>query len=403
MFLINAQFRPSRSKRDSEKDGVVFYRITDQSEGNGSTSYRSVNSDIHGSDSSVLRTNRDCILSQLRLLYCVIEGRVDSQEPFSIDDVADDFRKALSGDESMGDAIARSRSDFPLRSDIVSVGRDFKSGFKFVFPVRTDDTGGSIGDYITRLICSLKNENRLSQAKSFNSLLASLNLFAEGKEIHFSEMSRDFIRGYADWLKLTGISDSTQSFYLRTLRTVLNRAHADGLTAATSGWFQEVNTSVECPPRIHDGKLNRDLILKIEDLDLTEDRQAALIRDVFMFGFYCGGMDLIDIANLVHSNVKDGMLVYRRRLKGLERKVTLGRQAMKIIERYEGMSDKYLFPLFSLSENALFATIRSYVSQLLKVIGKAVGYPKLSFNMNITAYNLMLSEINIPELLLKRE
>lgn len=42
---------------------------------NGKRPDRTVNSDIHSTDSSVLKTERIAILSQLRLLYCVIERR----------------------------------------------------------------------------------------------------------------------------------------------------------------------------------------------------------------------------------------------------------------------------------------------------------------------------------------
>lgn len=399
MFLITAQFRQSRSKRDAESGGAIVYRIIGQPDENGRRPDRNINSGIHAVDSSVLETERATILSQLRLLYCVIERRHDSKRPFSIDDIVEDFRKALSGDESMSETIAKSRTDFPFRSDIVSVGREFKGDFEFVFPKQTDISAGNIYGYIFNLSQSLKNEKRVSQAKNFLSLLANLKLFAEGKDIYFYEINQEFINRYADWLKQIGISDSTQSFYLRNLRTVLNKAYENGLIGSTSGWFQKVNTSIEHSPKLTDGKLNRDLILKIENLDLSGNKNDALVRDMFMFGFYCGGMELIDIANFEYSNIKNGVLTYRRRLKGIEKKVVLGEQAKTIIERYKGESN-YLFPLLSKSEHALFASVRNYVCQSLKVIGKAVNYPRLSFNMNIAAYNNMLSRINIPELLL---
>lgn len=403
MFSITAQFRSSRSKRDTEKEGAVFYRFSGRPEENGKRPNREVNSHIRATDSSVLETERETILSQLRLFYCVIERRENSKEPYNIDDAVEDFRKALSGDASMREAVAKSQTDFPLRNDIVAVGREFKGDFKFVFPKKTDISAGSLYGYIFNLSQSLKNEKRPSQAKNFASLLANLKLFAEGKDIYFYEINKEFINRYADWLKHLNISDSTESFYLRNFRTVLNKAHDDGLIGPTSGWFQDVNTSIGPSNKISDGKLNRDLMLKIESLDLSGNKNDALVRDMFMFGFYCGGMELIDLANLEYSNVKDGALIYRRRLKGLERKVMLGEQALKIIKRYKGESNNYLFPLLSKSEYALFSSVRSYVFQSLKAIGRAVNYPRLSFNMNITAYNYLLSKVNIPELLLRRE
>lgn len=403
MFSITAQFRPSHSKRDIRQEGVVFYRITGQTDENGKRLERHVNSEIHATDESVFRAQRATILEQLKLLYCVIERREESKNPFDIDDIAEDFRRALIGDESMSESIVKSRTDFPFRSDIVSVGREFKSDFKFIFPKQTDISAGNIYGYIFNLSQSLKNEKRVSQAKNFRSLLANIKLFGDGKDIFFYEINNEFINRYADWLKLLDISDSSQSFYLRNLRTVLNKAHEDGLIGSISGWFQDVNTSVTAPVKKTDEKLNRELLLKIESLDLSANKQNELVRDAFMFGFYCEGMELIDMAYLEYSNVQGNLLVYNRRLKGLERKIVLGKEAKTIIKRYEGKSDKYLIPLLDLSENVLFGTIRSYVSRSLKVIGKAVNYPKLSFNMNITAYNTMLSEVSIPELLLKKE
>lgn len=403
MFLITAQFRPARSKRNAEKDGVVFYQIAGQTDENGKWPYRSVNSDIHAADSSVLKTERAAILSQLRLLYCVIERRENSGQPFTIDDVTEDFRKTLASDESMSHIIAKSRTDFPLRSDIVSVGREFRNDFDYVRTEQRDTVPGNIYDYIFSLSQTLKSENRLNQAKNFISLLSNLKLFAGGREIRFDEIDKDYVLRYANWLKTIGISDSTQSFYLRSFRAILNKAHDDGLIESTSGWFHEVNTSVVNPAKTSDRKLDRDLILKIESLNLTDNRHAALVRDMFMFGFYCGGMELIDIANLEYANVHNGVLTYNRRLKGLKRTVVLGEQAKQIIKRYHGKSDKYLFPLLTSSENALFVTIRNNVGQSLKTIGKVVNYPRLCFSMNITAYHSMMSKVNISELLLNKD
>lgn len=403
MYLITAQFRPSRSKLDPEKAGVVFYRITGPAEGKRRRPDRDVNSNIHAADSGVFQTQRAAILEQLRLLYCVIERREYSGQHFTIDDVADDFRKALNGDDSMRDVIAKSYTDFPFRSDIVSVGREFKGDFKFVFTERSNSVRGNVYDFIFNQSQTLRNESRFSQSKNFLSLLSNIQSFVDKKDINFKDIDAEFIRRYSDWLKQTGISESTQSFYLSTLRVVLNKAHSDGLITSTIGWFNNIRMRVRQQAKISHGNLSREIMLRIESLDLTGNAQVELVRDMFMFGFYCGGMELVDIANLTHSNIKDRILTFRRRLKGLEKRVVLGEQAMLILDRYKGLSDNYLFPLLSTSKNVLFLTVRNYVNQSIKVIGNSINYPRLTFNMNITAYNYMLSEVNIPELLLKRE
>lgn len=175
MFLISVGFRPTRSKGNKEKPGVVFYRVTRYGSGEKKIE-RTVNSDIHGSDEGIIQVEREKILSQIRLLYCIIERREDSKEPYTIDDALNDFRKALVGDESMEEVIARSKTEFPIRRDIVSICLEFRGAFTFVFSGRKDN-GESLFDYIFNLKQNLKTERRHSRANSFASLQSSLSDF----------------------------------------------------------------------------------------------------------------------------------------------------------------------------------------------------------------------------------
>lgn len=256
-------------------------------------------------------------------------------------------------------------------------------------------------DYIFNLSQMLKNERRNSLSKNYYSLLRSLRSFTDKDCIDFNEVNKEFVLRYARCLKQSGITDSTQSFYLRVLRSVLNKAGAEGLVGDSTGWFNEVNTSIYFPAKGVDIRLDRNLLLKIESLDLSGNELHALVRDMFMFGFYCGGMELVDIANLTAENVKDGLLSFRRRLKGNLRKVVLCDSALRILKRYCNTADStHLFPFIDKFPNVLFSTLKNYESKSIKEIGRLIGFPKLSFGMNVTAYKSLVSNINIPELLL---
>lgn len=400
MFSITVSFRSSRSRGDKGKPGIVFFRIARHGLREARIE-RCVNSDIKGADEGVLQTERERIISQIRLLYCVIERREGQGEPFTIDDVVNDFRKALLGEESMADVIAKSRTNFPLRRDIISIGREFKGAFQYEFPTPAKENGDDLSAYILSLTQSLRNDRRNSLAHSFASLLSSLREFVKTDEIKFADIDAGFVRDYAGWLKQTGITESTQSFYLRTLRTILNKAQKDGLVEVSPEWFMEVNTRIYKPSEIRDTKLSRDVLLKIENLDLPSNGPLALVRDMFMFGFYCEGMELVDIANLTTENIKDGLMVYRRRQKGVKKVVVLGREAKKIIKRYISPGQHYLFPLLGTSDHIMFSSVSNYVRQYLKTIGEKVGFPQLTFSMNIGAYKSLMSSVNVSELLLK--
>lgn len=81
---------------------------------------------------------RERIIFQIRLLYCIIETHEGFGSPFSIDDVVKDFREALLGAASMTDVIEKSRIDFPFQQDLVSICRNFKKHFKFMFIQRNE-------------------------------------------------------------------------------------------------------------------------------------------------------------------------------------------------------------------------------------------------------------------------
>ena len=401
MFLINVHFRPARSKTNSSKPGVVFYKIIGKpSFGDGPKLERNVNSDISGVDGSVLQTERDRITTQIRLLYCIIENRERKGIVFTADDVTEDFRQALIGADSMADIIAKSKTEFPFKRDLVNVNRWFKGDFNMVYAQREIDNKDSFAEYVSNLSRKLKNEKRDSQSRNFLSLLSNLLTFANDRDVYFSKIDSDFIHGYAEWLKQTGITGSTQSFYLRTFQTILNKAQKDGLIDISSDWFADVNTKIYHSNSSADKEFSRELLLEIRDIDLSADEQLAQARDLFMFGYYCGGMELVDIVNLTADNISGNVLKYRRRLKGKEVTVVLGEQALAILNRYKSDNCRHLFPMLDKSGGTTFTFVRHNVGCGLKAVGKLVGHPNLTFSMNISAYKSLVAGLNISEMIL---
>lgn len=413
MFLIGANFRKARSKKDKEKQGVVYYRIVIPKSSGGGPEERVVNSSVRGADDGVLDLEREIIVGDLRLLYCVVERLEDAGKGFTIDDVAEGFRKALAGDVSMKNVIAKAKTDFPLRRDIVSVGRKYKNEFRYVGPTpasenwsvtptfSSPDRAVGFTGYLSALLQEPGNGLGPSYRQKINNLRSSLRNFSGGDSIGFEKIDGRFVADYASWLKSTGIAETTRAFYLGILRTVLGKAYADGLILPCHDWFRGLNTKASREAGKRDKEVpDRELLLKIKHLSIEDAPRLSLYRDMFMFGFYCGGMELVDIANLTWQNVIGENLVYRRRLVGVEKKVRLGSQAMELINSHKSEGSDRLFPLLDENGNTLFVTERNYVASGMKEIGKMAGFPQLTFSMNIDAYNRLLSTVNIAELLL---
>lgn len=400
LFTISTQFKKSRGKGEGRGGDVSITVMSNRSDNADFRVRRQMSLDIHGADKSVISEHKDEITKKMRLLYCVIERLADSSKDFSLDDIFRDFRQALTGDAAFDKVIAKASTEFPLRADLVSIGREFRGCFQYVYPSK-DVNPESLSDYIDAQISILKNERKSSRLHSYDATHARLKEFTKQDNIPFSAINRKFIEDFASWLKSGDITESTQSFYLRTLRSILNHAREEHLLKGEANWFQRVDTRILFDKTA--GKaahsLGRETLKKIRQLDLSDDAETALSRDMFMFAFYCHGMELVDIAHLTPKNVRDDTLVYSRRKEGKEVTLPLDPDALRILRRYESSGSRYLFPFLYDDGRFSFESMRNRMHIAIKEIGKAVGFPRLSFSMNITAYKNFLSQCYISDLL----
>lgn len=56
-------------------------------------------------------------------------------------------------------------------------------------------------------------------------------------------------------------------------------------------------------------------MLKIENLELNSNESRLLVRDMFIFGLYRGGMELVDVSHLTEEGIRNGVLSFHCRLK----------------------------------------------------------------------------------------
>ena len=400
MFLITTAYQKSRSKQRPDKPGKVLFHIACRSENEQSETIRSISSYIYGARDSVFESKREEIVQYLRIIYSIIENRINTTAYPSIDEIADDFRLAMKGDPSMNAMLKRAQEDFPIRADWVSIGNEYKRDFQFIYP-EVQLLPDKLLEYITLLSQQAKNNGKQSMSRSYNSTRSSLSKFLNEQDIQINIIDKHFVTQYSAWLKENGVIDSTQSFYLRTLRAILNRAKEDGIDTKDADMFKGMNTRVEFSenkrPR---ATISREVLNKILKLKFQDNPEAEVARDMFMFAFYCRGMELTDVMNLTYLNIQGDMLTYNRRGVGRPRVVTLDKLAINIIKKYRNTSG-YIFPIKETYKGNQQYSINERVRRHIKDIGKTVGFPELTFSMNISAWEQLMSQLNISELLLK--
>ena len=219
----------------------------------------------------------------------------------------------------------------------------------------------SFFNFMDSVIGQLKRLNRERTSETYASALSSFMRFRRNKDIQLDDMDEDLIMEYEAWLKINGASLNTISFYMRILRAAYNRAVEKALTAQKHP-FRHVYTGM-------DKTVKRAISLKdirrIKELDLTGKPHWELARDMFLFSFYTRGMSFIDMAYLRKSDLKNGILTYRRRKTGQQLTIKWEMCMEKIVTKYAGCSaTQYLLPIIT---NPLADERKQYRNALCRV------------------------------------
>lgn len=386
---ISVGFRKSRAK-DSGRAGVVYLRLTGPRV-DGSNGALSFNTDIKGADENVIGEHKGRLVGLIRLVYDEIERLDRNGEAVTIEAVAEKCRR-------FGPESRRSGKDTPLRSDLVSVRGQFKDSFMFTtHEVKPESGSEDLLGYTAMKSRQCRQQNRICTSRSYGNLQKELREYCGADSISWEKVNAGMVKDFGRWLTGQGYKASTRAYYLGMLRTILFQAREEGYCKATSEWFRPARQEAQpMPAGKPERKLDLEVVRKIAALDLGEKTDLAMVRDMFLFAFYCRGMELVDVAHLTRDNIISGSLVYHRRLTGKEQRVPLDREALGILSRYDN-GGRYLFPLMETGRSTLFTTRRNIVVMKIKEIGIMVGYPGLTFVSNIAAWRSFVSEICISD------
>ncbi|MCR5888019.1 site-specific integrase [Hymenobacter sp. J193] len=163
--------------------------------------------------------------------------------------------------------------------------------------------------YCTELSDAMKAGGQVGNATIYRDLRNQLAKFLgeaypeAGGDVAFDKVSVSFCNKWEAALRATGVEEITLSQRFRTLRAVLNKAIAAGVaktehypfarTVAEKHKFQVGKFNVSTAKRA----VSRDELRILEALQPTNERQQ-LAKDVFLFSFYGGGINFVDLAQL---------------------------------------------------------------------------------------------------------
>ncbi len=250
----------------------------------------------------------------------------------------------------------------------------------------------TVDDFYKQLIKELKDKGQIGNSYAYLSSYDNLKNFNKGKKLNytFSHIDVVFCKKFEDWMRRKGNKDTTISYQFRTLRATFNRAITAKIVSKEKNPFSEFKLS-HLNTKTMKRALSKSDILKIMDADCHDKSELSqLAHDLFCFSYLCGGISLVDMANLTPENIIEGRLIYQRQKTHGSINLQLSDRALQIISKYNDYQKKayYFFPILHCKRHITpmqkHNRVRKYclhINQELKQLAK-----ELHITANVTTY-----------------
>ncbi|MBQ7421505.1 MAG: site-specific integrase [Prevotella sp.] len=213
-----------------------------------------------------------------------------------------------------------------------------------------------------------------STAENYFTAVRSLQRFNGQWKLRIEDISIPLIDDYQRWLRDRGLTANTSSCYIRSLRSLYNKAIYRHKCQRKDNPFIHAFTG---NTRTEKRSVGREELCILKEMKLPEKSFAGLTRDIFLFSFYAMGMAFVDIAYLRRLNIRGNYLVYYRRKTGQQIKVKLEPYMISILEKYARPNSEFLFPIITSYDREVarrqYHAALTYYNIMLKVIARKAG------------------------------
>ena len=258
----------------------------------------------------------------------------------------------------------------------------------------TDSILTSFNDKIT----DLKSNGKIGSSIWYSCALNSIEKYAK-KDLKFADITPSWLKKYETYLlekeynpdrsvKKEGKSYTTISMYMRALRSIINDGKAAGIITQAQYPFVINNNGKYQIPEGEGRKLalTTDQLINVFNYEILPDYEKW--RDLWVFSFYCNGININDLLRLKFKNIVDGELVwYRQKTINQDRRkreirAVITEEMQRIISTWgnrDNRPDNYIFPflkqgLTPLEQRGVIQNVTHTINKKMKKIGRALGY-----------------------------
>ena len=257
-------------------------------------------------------------------------------------------------------------------------------------------------------IRDLKGSGHIGNSTVYEFIKTALETYA-GKSIQFSTITPKWLSSYQSEMERKGISYATMGMRFRTLRAIFNDAISKDLIKQSMYPFGKGKFEIPTGSG-REMALSIDDIRKIAAYECQTDTQA-MCRDLWMFSFYCNGVNFGDMCRLKYDNIEQNEIYFYRKKtfnKTKDKKEIIApilEPMQCIIDRWGNPNtgkDVFVFPFCngSTAEEQIRHEIHNVIrltNKQIKNVSKALTLPDISTYSARHSYATILAKKRVPE------
>ncbi len=210
------------------------------------------------------------------------------------------------------------------------------------------------------------------------------------RNLYFEDINPAFLKGYVSWIVGQGLSKTTAQIYIRSMRTIFNRAIKDGLVSEKLYPFKNftIGSSIKSKGVLYSAQIKA--ICEYEGNCMSEDRAVKY----WLFSYLGSGLNFTDVARLKWSSLQGNIMTFFRektkrtnKVSGKDIKFYMLPELKYIINKYGNAKrspNEYIFPIINdeltaLQKQKKIASYQHRVNKYLRRVGQ-----KLRFDQRLT-------------------
>lgn len=208
--------------------------------------------------------------------------------------------------------------------------------------------------------------SKAGNAKALSETKKSVFNFHKKTNLMFKEITPTFLEKYEVYLRENNNTDGGVAFKMRELRSLYNKAIKKNVIDEKYYPFKTYKVSKLKVGNIKKA-LTREEVRLIENFDDIKYQNLAEAKRIFLFSYYCRGINFFDIMMLKWSNISGDRITYvRSKTKG-KFSISILNPVKEILEYYKNSftTTDYVFPIL-LSENLTASQIQNRKHKKLK-------------------------------------